>query len=332
MSTPIDSLPQADASEASASASALQTTGLADQPEPSTSTSTFTPTPTSGPGPDHEEVNVDEEGGIKVYKPISESTTATPKTEPDESFFEPTLADVQSHHSSVLARNKRLNEAPLLTAKFREAEKAEREKLKKDRWPNTTIRIKFSDGTIIQNIFPSDSPIQPVYEFIRTALIEEVINKPFILYQPPRTKYPEHPIPTPSSSTQSKTKPKPTYAKSSIITPANYGPVKGGTLQGLQGGTGGTETLYELGLVPQSVLLVKWEDDEAMNASSYPAPIQDHLKAKSQPLPPSVPKSESNPSNQQKGNTIPGPGQVSTGAGEKKVPKWLQKGLLKKKT
>ncbi|KAK6910631.1 hypothetical protein I203_104663 [Kwoniella mangroviensis CBS 8507] len=327
MSTPIDSIPPADASEASASssASALQANGLADQPQPSTST--LTPAPASGA----EEINMEEDGGIKVYKPISESTTPTSKTEPDESFFEPTLADVQSHHSSVLARNKRLNEAPLLTAKYREAEKAEREKLKKDRWPNTTIRIKFSDGTIIQNIFPSDSPIQPVYEFIRTALIEEVISEPFILYQPPRTKYPEYPIPIPSSSTQSKSKSKPTYAKSSIITPANYGPVKGGTLQGLQGGTGGKETLYELGLVPQSVLLVRWEDDEAMNASSYPAPIQGHLKAKSQPLPPSVPRSDSNSTNQQKG-TIPGPGQASAGPGEKKIPKWLQKGLLKKKT
>jgi tether containing UBX domain for GLUT4 len=32
----------------------------------------------------------------------------------------------------------------------------------------------------------------------------------------------------------------------------------------MSGGTGGKETLSELGLVPQSVLLVRWED-EAMN-------------------------------------------------------------------
>lgn len=35
-------------------------------------------------------------------------------------------------------------------------------------------------------------------------------------------------------------------------------------MAGLTGGTGGKETLAELGLVPQSVLLVKWED-ESMN-------------------------------------------------------------------
>jgi tether containing UBX domain for GLUT4 len=33
------------------------------------------------------------------------------------------------------------------------------------------------------------------------------------------------------------------------------------------GGTGGTESLNELGLVPQSVLMVKWED-EGMNGTS----------------------------------------------------------------
>nr|XP_018261360.1 uncharacterized protein I303_05798 [Kwoniella dejecticola CBS 10117]OBR83518.1 hypothetical protein I303_05798 [Kwoniella dejecticola CBS 10117] len=251
--------------------------------------------------------------GMKVYNPVSESST--PKTELDDTFFEPTLFDVQSHHSSVLSRNKRLNEAPLLTAKHRDAEKAEKERLKKGKWPNTTIRIKFSDGTIIQNTFPSDSPIQPVYGFIRLALRDEVLSRPFILYQPPRTKYPEHPIP-PSTST----KPKPAYAKTPIIPPANYGHVRGSAVQGLQGGTGGQETLYELGLVPQSVLLVRWEDDEEMNASSYPAPIHEHLKAQSQPLPPSIPKE---PAPTPTTNTTPGqakPGGASA-TGEKKIPK-----------
>jgi tether containing UBX domain for GLUT4 len=34
------------------------------------------------------------------------------------------------------------------------------------------------------------------------------------------------------------------------------------------GGTGGKESLNDLGLVPQSVLMVKWED-EAMNGESF---------------------------------------------------------------
>ncbi|WWC90819.1 uncharacterized protein L201_005756 [Kwoniella dendrophila CBS 6074] len=270
-----------------------------------------------------EDVNMNDD--IQVYNPISQ--TSTPRTELDEQFFEPTLSDVQSHHSSVLSRNKKLNEAPLLTSKFRDAEKAEKEKLKKEKWPNTTIRIKFSDGTIIQHVFPSSSPIQPVYDFIRIALNEQVISKPFILYQPPKTKYPEHPIPSITTSSKAKTN----YAKTSIIPPANYGHIKGSTnIRGLQGGTGSkTETLYELGLVPQSVLLIRWEDDDELNASSYPAPIKDHLKAHSQPLPPSVPRESSSSAS----GTTQSPIGSGTGTkpGEKKIPKWLQKGLLKKK-
>lgn len=51
------------------------------------------------------------------------------------------------------------------------------------------------------------------------------------------------------------------------MTAANYGLVKGSAAAGMSGGTGGRETLSELGLVPQSVLLVRWED-EGMNGVS----------------------------------------------------------------
>ncbi|WWD18975.1 hypothetical protein CI109_103432 [Kwoniella shandongensis] len=264
---------------------------------------------------------------IKVYNPAEGSTSALKDGDTDslpESFFEPTLSDVQAHHASVLARSRRLNEAPLLTSKYREAERGEKERAKKERWPNTTIRIKFSDGTMIQSVFPSSSPIQPVYAFVRSALADEVKSKGFILWQPPRNQYPEKPPPPPPH--QSK---KPTYpgAKTSIIPPANYGLVRGSIVQGLQGGMGGDETLYELGLVPQSVLMIKW-DEEELNASGYPAPIRDELKQKSEPLPPTVPKERESASSTSAGGP---PATGGTKPGEKKIPKWLQKGLMKKK-
>lgn len=58
-----------------------------------------------------------------------------------DSFFEPTLQDVQAHHASVVARSKRLNEAPLLTAKHRDADVAARDAKKAEKWPNVS-----SDG------------------------------------------------------------------------------------------------------------------------------------------------------------------------------------------
>ena len=134
--------------------------------------------------------------------------------------------------------------------------------------------MKFSDGTQIQSTFASTSAIQPVYAFVRTALKSEYADKsfnlctsPFSLFgcietdlkgQPPRFTYPEHPIPQPKKNPNTK----------QIIPPANYGYVRGGPTAGLMGGTGGNESLNDLGLVPQSVLMVKWED-ESMNGESF---------------------------------------------------------------
>lgn len=86
--------------------------------------------------------------------------------------------------------------------------------------------------------------------------------------QPPKYSYPEHPLPTPITNT--KKRPLSTNSKSNpIVVPANYGPVRGAPMAGLQGGTGGKETLAELGLVPQSVLMIRWNDDD-MNGKSFP--------------------------------------------------------------
>lgn len=59
----------------------------------------------------------------------------------DDTYFQPTLADVQAHHASVVARNKRLNDAPLLTSKYRDEEREGREKRKAEKWP--TVRLSF---------------------------------------------------------------------------------------------------------------------------------------------------------------------------------------------
>lgn len=87
--------------------------------------------------------------------------------------------------------------------------------------------------------------------------------------QPPRTQYPEHPLPQPNTTLSKKQNHLP---KTQIITPATHGFIKGGVVKGLQGGTGGKESLNELGLVPQSVLLVRWEDEE-MNGEWRPVGV-----------------------------------------------------------
>jgi len=49
--------------------------------------------------------------------------------------------------------------------------------------------------------------------------------------------------------------------------------------------------LSELGLVPQSLLLLKWEEEE-MNGSGVAAPLREDLRAKSVPMPPPQTKEE----------------------------------------
>ncbi|RSH88618.1 hypothetical protein EHS25_002845 [Saitozyma podzolica] len=318
---PVGSTPAADG-EPAAAATATAATASDDVTATSTSDSPLAEpvapavAPSGGPSAAGGGMVIDGKE-VKVFS--SSSGVPAPAT-PDDAFFEHSLSDVQAHHASVLARSKRLNEAPLLTAKHRDEEKASREKRKADKWPTTTIRIRFSDGTQIQSTFPSSSPIQPVYAFVRSALIAEASSKTFVLWQPPRFSYPEKPVPAPK-------KPANPY-KTHIVAPANYGPVRGGPTQGLMGGTGGKETLNELGLVPQSVLLVKWEEEE-MNATGYPAPLLPELIQRSEPLPAPAPKTEQKSAS---GSTPSGSGAATPAAGgEKKIPKWLQKGLMKKK-
>ncbi|KAI9637313.1 uncharacterized protein MKK02DRAFT_43236 [Dioszegia hungarica] len=290
------------------------------------------PTATAGAGPSS--AMSSSAPVVRVFNPAEATSSASTPSDLDDAFFTPTLSDAQAHHASVVSRSKRLNEAPLLTSKHRDEEMAGRERRKADKWPETTIRIKFSDGTQVQSVFPSSSPIQPVYAFVRTCLDSSASSKPFTLWQPPRFTYPEHPPPPlpgqkpkPNhTSTNPHKRPLPT--SSAVVTSANYGPVRGAPMPGLMGGTGGKETLGELGLVPQSVVMIRWADDD-MNVTGYPAPLLPELRQKAEPLPtPGAHLAE-----QKKPEAAAGtkPGEKGDQPKEKKIPKWLQNGLLKKK-
>lgn len=91
-----------------------------------------------------------------------------------------------------------------------------------------------------------------MYAFVRESLGADVREKTFTLYQPPRTMFPEKPVPQPPQKKHINP-----AMKARVIAPASYGPQRG---LSTQGGTGGNESLSQLGLVPQSVLLVKWDD------------------------------------------------------------------------
>ncbi|KAG5643783.1 hypothetical protein DXG03_009662 [Asterophora parasitica] len=131
------------------------------------------------PKPESPAVATDEPT-FQVYKPSHVASPAPPPPLPDD-YFTPTAADLKAAQSTLAARTQALNNAPLELRAVRET----REQAKRDRWPNTTIRIRFSDRTQLERTFPSTDKIRSVYAFVRNSLREDVKPVKFILYQSP---------------------------------------------------------------------------------------------------------------------------------------------------
>ncbi|KAG7450973.1 uncharacterized protein BT62DRAFT_926636 [Guyanagaster necrorhizus] len=136
---------------------------------PSSMTNTDTVVNTSQPKSD-----------FKVYKP-SDVIATVPSALPDE-YFIPTSSDLKAAQSQLAARTQALTNAPLQLKSVKEAE----DQAKRDRWPITTIRIRFTDRTQLEKAFPSTDKIRSVYAFVRGLLREDVKPIKFILYQPPK--------------------------------------------------------------------------------------------------------------------------------------------------
>jgi len=127
------------------------------------------------------------EHAFKLYKPPS-TGPVTGGTAPDlpDSYFNPTSTDLKAAQATLSARTQSLVNAPLQVRARREAA----EKSKRDRWPNTTIRVRFTDRTQLEKIFPSTDKIRSVYAFVRGSLRDDVKPIKFVLYQsPPKREF-----------------------------------------------------------------------------------------------------------------------------------------------
>ncbi|KAJ7062377.1 hypothetical protein C8F01DRAFT_1284980 [Mycena amicta] len=146
---------------------------MSEQPEsvPSTSEVPALPLPAS---------TEPEVPSFKVYKPSS--TTARPLPPLSDEDLTLTSADLKAAQSMLSVHTQALVDAPLQLRAVRDAA----EKAKQERWPNTTIRICFADGTQLEKVFPSNSKIHVIYAFVRSSLREDVQPVKFVLYQPPK--------------------------------------------------------------------------------------------------------------------------------------------------
>ncbi|KAF5388088.1 hypothetical protein D9615_000246 [Tricholomella constricta] len=156
---------------------------MSDAPVPvesqSTSSSTDTSVVSHVPKPETSTVTADQPT-FKVYKPSHVASQAPPPPLADD-YFTPTAADLKAAQQTLAARTQALVNAPLELRAARET----REQAKRDRWPNTTIRIRFTDRTQLERTFPSTSKIRSVYAFVRDSLREDAKPIKFILYQSP---------------------------------------------------------------------------------------------------------------------------------------------------
>ncbi|KAL0579994.1 hypothetical protein V5O48_001997 [Marasmius crinis-equi] len=160
--------------------------------EPQPSTSFVEPTVAAQETQKAEETTVKENAGdlaapseptapsFKVFRPPATSPSALPSL--SDEYFNPTSSEIRLQQQQLTARTQALTNAPLQLRATREAA----DKAKRDRWPETRIRIKFPDRTQLEKVFPSTEKIKSVYAFVRNTLREDVKPIKFILYQPPR--------------------------------------------------------------------------------------------------------------------------------------------------
>jgi len=116
----------------------------------------------------------------KVFKPPNVTSAALAPDLPDE-YFSPTAADLKATQHTLSSRTQALVNAPLQLRAVREAN----DRIRLERWPTTTIRVRFTDRTQLERVFPSTDKIRSIYAFVRGCLKEDVKPTKFILYQTP---------------------------------------------------------------------------------------------------------------------------------------------------
>ncbi|XP_053767327.1 tether containing UBX domain for GLUT4 isoform X2 [Desmodus rotundus] len=100
---------------------------------------------------------------------------------PDE-FFEVTVDDVRRRLAQLKSERKRLEEAPLVTKAFREAQLKE----KLERYPKVALRVLFPDRHVLQGFFRPSETVGDLQDFVRSHLGDPAL--PFHLFiTPPKT-------------------------------------------------------------------------------------------------------------------------------------------------
>jgi tether containing UBX domain for GLUT4 len=128
----------------------------------------------------------------RYYTQPASSTASTGADLPD-SYFQPTAQELQRAHAQAISHREHLVDRPLLTSKLRDQQRADKQRTKANKFPRTTIRIRFHGGqSLLEGQFNSATDkLVHVYEFVKLALQPRLRHVPFLLYQsPPRQESP----------------------------------------------------------------------------------------------------------------------------------------------
>ncbi|GAB1297181.1 Tether containing UBX domain for GLUT4 [Apodemus speciosus] len=109
-----------------------------------------------------------------------------PAEVPDE-FFEVTVDDVRRRLAQLKSERKRLEEAPLVTKAFREAQMKE----KLERYPKVALRVLFPDRYILQGFFRPSETVGDLRDFVRSHLGNPELSF-YLFIAPPKTVLDDH--------------------------------------------------------------------------------------------------------------------------------------------
>nr|KAF6454787.1 ASPSCR1 tether for SLC2A4, UBX domain containing [Rousettus aegyptiacus] len=138
------------------------------------------------PEPEPELVRPVDRDPVVCHPDLEELLQAWPAELPDE-FFEVTVDDVRRRLAQLKSERKRLEEAPLVTKAFREAQMKE----KLERYPKVVLRVLFPDRHILQGFFRPRETVGDLRDFVRSHLGNPEL--PFYLFiTPPKTILEDH--------------------------------------------------------------------------------------------------------------------------------------------
>ncbi|XP_008048088.2 tether containing UBX domain for GLUT4 [Carlito syrichta] len=119
----------------------------------------------SGQEPQPEPESPMDRDPVVCHPDLEELFQAWPAELPDE-FYEVTVDDVRRRLAQLKSERKRLEEAPLVTKAFREAQMKE----KLERYPKVVVRILFPDRYILQGFFRPSETVGDLRDFVRSHL------------------------------------------------------------------------------------------------------------------------------------------------------------------